>query len=974
LIRVAHPLRRWLKHERDRFDDRVRFNPKTRGPLLMWKHYQLFVCALVVFISGTTLFLTAQDPSFQPLVQFGHLNYIGAFRLPRAGINGDDLSFGGRPFAFNAARNSLFVGSKVGRVAEVSIPDLVNSVDVNTMFFAKYLQGLTDPLEGNIWQVASTDAAIEGILVDGDKLLGTAAIYYDAQNSQRVSHYKRSTSLTTLSFNGFVPMWQPDHMGFVSGYMATVPPEWRAKLGGPAISGQCCTPIAWKTSWGPSAFAFNPADIGVTSPVPATPLLYYSHDHPTLGHWQETGTAYGGTTRINGVAIIGGTRTALFFGSTGAGTPCYGNGTSDESLHNKSSNDGTLWCYDPTSTDKGQHAFPYRYQIWAYDLNELAAVREGRKQPWEVMPYGVWPFELPIPEIHAKLGGVAYDSQRQVLYISQLLADKDTFANRALIHALRVSTVPPSIAPPVATTGPTPSGSGTVQQVVLSTDKAAPQPPGTTVTWTATATGGITPYEYKWMTNDGSGWKAGTWTAANTFAWTPTAPTEYHRVSVWVRSYAATPDIYEASDERWYPISGTAPPPTGPVPTPKPTSVAVTSNLTPPQAAGTTITWTATVTGGVAPFQYKWFASSGGVWTVLSDWSSSATFAWRPTAAAADARIGVWVRSAGITADTREGSTEQSFAIVTAPAVPVPPPVVPTAPVTGVALSASLPSPQVMTTSVTWTATPAGGGSSYLYKWFVLDGGWAPVTSWVTSNQFVWTPTVANDAYRVGVWIKRASNSADALEASAEVPFVITARPATLTRPTAVTLMTNLTAPQGAGTTISLTALAGTGAFEYKWFIFNGGWSAVTGWVASNTYQWTPAAANTGYKIGVWVRAAGSTQDTLDVSAEKPFSITAKSTQPVSSVRLTSNITPSRVGETVRWTATPVGGAAPHQYQWLVFDFNWNVIASWTGSNTFDWTPSKVNADYRVGVWVRGAGSTTPMFEASAEVAAPIRQ
>ena len=78
-----------------------------------------------------------------------------------------------------------------------------------------------------------------------------------------------------------------------------------------------------------------------------------------------------------------------------------------------------LYCYDPTNAAKGTHGYPYRYQIWAYDLADFAAVKAGAKQPWDVVPYGVWPFELPTPEQTVRIGGVAYDAQRQLLYVSQ---------------------------------------------------------------------------------------------------------------------------------------------------------------------------------------------------------------------------------------------------------------------------------------------------------------------------------------------------------------------------------------------------------------------------------------------------------------------------------------------------------------------------------------------------------------------------
>ena len=82
--------------------------------------------------------------------------------------------------------------------------------------------------------------------------------------------------------------------------------------------------------------------------------------------------------------------------------------------------------------------------------------------------------------------------------------------------------------------------------------------------------------------------------------------------------------------------------------------VTLTADKTPPQVVGTTVTWTATATGGTAPLQYKWFVANGGAAAVVAqDWSASTTYAWTPTAAGAS-QVGVWVRSAGATADRPE--------------------------------------------------------------------------------------------------------------------------------------------------------------------------------------------------------------------------------------------------------------------------------------------------------------------------------
>jgi hypothetical protein len=48
-------------------------------------------------------------------------------------------------------------------------------------------------------------------------------------------------------------------------------------------------------------------------------------------------------------------------------------------------------------------------------------------------------------------------------------------------------------------------------------------------------------------------------------------------------------------------------------------------------------------------------------------------------------------------------------------------------------------------------------------------------------------------------------------------------------------------------------------------------------WSTSNTYAWTPTTANPNYRVGVWIRNAGSTADAYDNAASNgsiPFAIT----------------------------------------------------------------------------------------------------
>jgi hypothetical protein len=88
--------------------------------------------------------------------------------------------------------------------------------------------------------------------------------------------------------------------------------------------------------------------------------------------------------------------------------------------------------------------------------------------------------------------------------------------------------------------------------------------------------------------------------------------------------------------------------------TPTAVSLAITSDLPSPQQTGTPITFTAAVSGGIGPHQYKWWVYTGAAWSLVKDWSTQRTYTWVPTDASTDYQVGVWVRGAGVTGDVPE--------------------------------------------------------------------------------------------------------------------------------------------------------------------------------------------------------------------------------------------------------------------------------------------------------------------------------
>ena len=378
----------------------------------------------------------AAVPAGGPLLGPPSLRYLGSFRLPTAQSAHRTFDYGGTALAYDPAHNSLFlVGHDWYQLsAEVSIPARLGRSRVARLPRARYLQGFADATSGRLDHTAANGDVytggggnkIGGQLVYGDRLYGSVYVYYDASDSQVRSDWARSsTSLTRGHVTGLYAVGRQG-AGFVSGYMALVPPAWQRPLGGPVLTGQCCIPIISRTSFGPAAFTLDPADLGRRRHAPDHPLVFYPQQHPTLGAWNATwnprrGRVFGGGTQIRGAAFPTGSRSIMFFGTQGIGRFCYGEGTTDRSLAFKPTPDGTIWCYDPADSSKGTHAYPYVPEVWAYDAAALAQVRGGRRRPWQVRPYATWRLRLPYgsPDI----GGAAYDPVHSLIYVSQQYVD-----------------------------------------------------------------------------------------------------------------------------------------------------------------------------------------------------------------------------------------------------------------------------------------------------------------------------------------------------------------------------------------------------------------------------------------------------------------------------------------------------------------------------------------------------------------------
>ncbi len=203
------------------------------------------------------------------------------------------------------------------------------------------------------------------------------------------------------------------------------------------------------------------------------------------------------------------------------------------------------------------------------------------------------------------------------------------------------------------------------------------------ITFTAAATGGPAPLQYKFLLFSAStGWVVGRdYSSTNTFTWSP--PEGTNAVQVWVRAAGSTATYQDWMGSNTFTVVSSA----------KVTSLS--ANVTFPAVYSVPITFTATATGGPAPLQYKFllFSTATG-WVVGRDYSSTNTFTWSPPEGIN--AVQVWVRAAGSTAFYQDWMGTSTFTVVS---------IAPTL----TSLSPNVAFPAAYGVPITFTAAATGG-------------------------------------------------------------------------------------------------------------------------------------------------------------------------------------------------------------------------------------------------------------------------
>jgi hypothetical protein len=401
---------------------------------------------------------------------------------------------------------------------------------------------------------------------------------------------------------------------------------------------------------------------------------------------------------------------------------------------------------------------------------------------------------------------------------------------------------------PVLYSAPTATLSGSTTPILSAVTPNLTSPLTTTgataITWTATASGGLASLEYRFQRrNVGTGVTTAftAWGTASTYSWTP-ANTDSGTYTITANARNAGATVSQSTLTSAAFVVYALPAITG-----------LAANQTFPFTANgtTSITWTATASGGIAPLQYQFirYSVTSGVWTTVQAYSSANTFTWTPGAGEAGSYyIEVLVRN--------QGSTTYADAWLLGPGFAI------TSGVTVSGLTPNVTFPVATGTAITWTATATGGVAPLQYQFIrysTATGLWTTVQAYSSTNTFTWTPGPSEaGTYYVEVQVRSNGSTAYAEASLLSSPFVINST-------VSVTSLTpNVTFPIARGTAITWTATAtgGVAPLQYQFIRYStatGLWTTVQAYSSANTFTWTPGPSEAGtYYVEVQVRSNGS--------------------------------------------------------------------------------------------------------------------
>lgn len=182
-------------------------------------------------------------------------------------------------------------------------------------------------------------------------------------------------------------------------------------------------------------------------------------------------------------------------------------------------------------------------------------------------------------------------------------------------------------------------GSGGVRVTSLTANVGFPASPTTPITWTASATGGSVEYQFWMYRASTSAWSIlRDWSSHPQVTWTAgIGDTGLHAVQVWVRRIGSSAAFEDWRGTDFFNITDA-------------TGLTLTTNR--PLTGlrnGDVVVFTAHVSGGSGPWDYRFYGFNGSTWIVLQEYTANQNaFAWGMSPGTR--ALQVWIRASGSSA------------------------------------------------------------------------------------------------------------------------------------------------------------------------------------------------------------------------------------------------------------------------------------------------------------------------------------
>ncbi|CAG0930153.1 hypothetical protein TFLX_01628 [Thermoflexales bacterium] len=443
--------------------------------------------------------VTRTEPVASQRLQPGDLNYLGAFRLPDEADRPRTFAYGGSALTFNpngdpSGAGDGFPGSLFimghdrlpygelpdgNQVAEISIPAIISTTDVDQLNQATFLQGFHDVAAGffvGLDEIPRVGMQYLETPATGPKIhLAWGQHLQEDSPSATASHAWFDPNLSSPNVRG---TWFIGNQSLysVNGYLLEIPAAWADQYASGRYLGTGRYRDGGWSGMGPALFAYRPWIDASGTPAPAgtrlqeTPLLLYENSTHTpdiehcLNAYQHADEWEGGawiTTNTGKTAVLfagtKGTGVKYWYGfinPAGSEYPCVeeemvGQFTVCRLANGSVCPDTDLTeCAEHTS-NRGWWSSRFAAQFILYDPVDLAHVAMGQMQPWEPQPYAVVDLDAHLflnpadvePDMlgtgvqrRYRIGDVTFDRSRGLLYVLELFADQA----KPVVHVWRI--------------------------------------------------------------------------------------------------------------------------------------------------------------------------------------------------------------------------------------------------------------------------------------------------------------------------------------------------------------------------------------------------------------------------------------------------------------------------------------------------------------------------------------------------------